>query len=223
MFFLKRKKISLALANILILLGLLFAPLRAVLASTYGSGSYGMCAYSQGCSSSGGTTITTTTTPTSSTGSSILLNDFSGYFQSSGVTLDLKVNQVIYFDVTVNGVSERHSITIKKIGPDCVVLTLASTPYDVTLCVGDTKQYDVNGDGVNDIEISLNSISTNGKANLTFRALKPPSTPAPAAAAVEKHHNWLWLIVSIAFIVVALGLFFWLAMRRKNRDQPGPH
>lgn len=195
----------------------------AATASTYGSGHYGACTYSQGCStptttSTGGSTPTTTTSPTA-----ILLNDFEQYFASGGKTLDLKVDQVIYFDVTVGGVTERHSVTIKKIGPDYVILTLASEPFDVTLFVGDTKQYDVNNDGQNDIEISLNSISTNGKANLTFRALKPPAAAPAATAPAQKHTNWLWIIVSIALIIIALIIFIWLFARRRRRDEPGPH
>src|SRR5689334_22667365 len=79
----------------------------AAQASTYGSGNYGNCAYSTGCAA------TSTPTPAAEspapTPGEIILNDFSEYFVPGGKDLELSAGQVVYFDVTDNGTTTRHS------------------------------------------------------------------------------------------------------------------
>jgi len=115
-------------------------------------------------------TATPTSTPLTPTPThipaavTILLNDFSQYLDGTGKLLTgLKIGQVIDFNIG----SEEHTVTIKEILDDYVVITLAPTPTDLTLNYGEAKQADVTGDGVNDIEITYTAIS-NGKVDLTF-------------------------------------------------------
>ncbi len=198
----------------------------AVQAVSYGGGSYGSCAYTKDCSTSAPGSVTGNQNQSAS-GFTILLNDFKEYLSSTGKELTVSVNQVIYFDITVAGQTERHSVTIKAIGPNYIDIVIASNPINDRLYVGDTKQYDVNSDGQKDIQITLNSISTSGQADITFKALSPaPSetktTPtATTVVSTKKSHTWLWLAGFGGLAAVGLLWFIVLAVKRhKNQTLP---
>lgn len=131
--------------------------------------------------SSGGSSTPAKTTSDSSTSNQssdqtesskptkIFLNDFDEFFSEDGKELkDLKVGQVIYFDIMINGTMEHHSATVKEVGKDYVIFTIASTPFDVRVELGETKI--VNIDGTDAISITVNSIH-NGLVDATFRQL----------------------------------------------------
>ncbi len=204
-----------------------FLLVSTALASTYGSGNYGACAYSTGCPPSAGTQSTSTSTTTgggstTSQGQTILLNDFSDYF-GNGKQLTLSVGDVIYFNVDNNGVTEKLSITVKEVGSDYAILTIGPPSFDVRFKIGDIKQFDVTTDGSNDIEITLNSIA-NKKATMTFRGLvkgAQTSISAPTITAATPHHS-RWLLI-LSLLALGIGLFWllWLLARRR-RHQQGP-
>lgn len=148
----------------------------------------------------------------------IVLNDFLDYLNSLGKTLELEVGQVVYFNVG----EEEHSATIKEIGDGFVVITLRSTPQDVTLRLGQTNQYDVTEDKTNDIQITLNSIA-NSKATLTFKALTKPTETKQVTApktGTTAPMNWYWLIAAI-IVIIALVLFIiiWNKQREKEKGK----
>lgn len=141
------------------------------------------------------------------------LNDFVEFTQGEGKQLELKVGQVVYF--TVNG--EEHSATVKEVGVDYVVLTLASTPRDVHLIVGQVSQFDVTEDGMPDIQITLNSTRA-GVATLTFKQIVSTTTQASTSkssdAAVGRSTNWLfWLLA-----VVGVGVLMLLIAAKHRKD-----
>jgi outer membrane biosynthesis protein TonB len=184
-------------------------------------------------------TATPTPTPTSPTltptpaAVTILLNDFSQYLDGTGKLLTgLKIGQVIDF----NTGSEGHTVTIKEIHDDYVVITLAPAPGDLVLNYGEAKQADVTGDGVNDIEITFTAIN-NGKADLTFAqlavilvtelpktgvSLTPVLSPTPTVTVVNNSSGseaTIWLCVGfIGFVLVGVMIFF--LVRKKHEAVP---
>jgi len=72
---------------------------------------------------------------------------------------------------------ENHTIKVADVLNDSVILTIWSTPYNITLAIGETKNADLNGDGVNDLAIKFTGISEGINANLEFTKLAPPTTP----------------------------------------------
>lgn len=208
----------------LLLAGLLIVP-ADLLAAPYGSGSYDGCKYSQGCDASGGPIAT----PPSGQGSIILLNDYREFFTEDGKTLDMGVSETVHFNLTINGQLEAHTITIKQVGENFVILTFAPDSFDVTLNIGQSGQYDVNSDGKNDIKITLNSTG-GGRANLSYSAVLDNATIQPSkdeatpvgTTSSQKNSSWLWLILSILAILAAIFIFFILWWRRRKRkDEPG--
>jgi len=127
-----------------------------------------------------------------------------------------------------------HKITFKEVGTDSVTLKIESDPVEVTLNVGDTKEVDVNGDGVNDLSITLNSV-TGGKADIAIKKIEEGAEivakedkakagivdeepPAPPAAeeqppvVEEKSNAWLWILL---LVVVVVGVVAYFVMKKK--------
>ncbi|MCX6746808.1 MAG: VCBS repeat-containing protein [Candidatus Pacearchaeota archaeon] len=82
-------------------------------------------------------------------------------------SLEVKTGDVKTF--SFNGEIE-HSIAIMTLSTNSVTLIIASDPIIVQLNRGETKQVDINKDGINDFEIKLVSIS-NWKANILLTKL----------------------------------------------------
>lgn len=93
----------------------------------------------------------------------ILLNKFELYSTENGQSFDLSQRQIVYFLVG----DHKHSITVKKITSEYLIVTIASTPTDVTIQRSKTIKYDVDGDKKYDIAISYLH-STNNGALLSF-------------------------------------------------------
>jgi hypothetical protein len=210
-------------------LAILLVPAH-VLASPYGSGGYSSCTYNDSCasSSSSSSPSSTTTTPTTDQPTQILLNDFSEYFTSSGKQLDLSAGQSVSLDMVTDGVTQTYTITVGAIGDKYVDLIFSTASLNGRINVGETKEYDLNGDGKNDIKITLNSIK-DGKANFTFATVLGASTTttqpnlSTPKSVPEKGRSWLGIILSIVAIIIAALIFFILWWRRRKRQQqPGP-
>lgn len=153
---------------------------------------------------------TATEDETTSADNYILLNDFNDYVNTAdpGHKVNLTVGQVVHF--TKDG--EQHTATVKFIGSNYVILTVASTPFDVTVSIGQTQLIDVDKDGKSDISVRLNSID-GGIANMTFKQLKNIAI-APNTGTVQSAYNWWWL-VAIAILVIVL----WISVRRLKQTK----
>jgi len=66
---------------------------------------------------------------------------------------------------------EEHSVEVKDIDDNKVSLRFTSDPIDVELNIGESKEVDIDGDGVNDIFVKLNGFTESGKADLTYRPI----------------------------------------------------
>ncbi|UZE94310.1 MAG: hypothetical protein IB618_01930 [Candidatus Pacearchaeota archaeon] len=66
---------------------------------------------------------------------------------------------------------EEHTAEIEEVGDDSVTIQILSEPFIVDLNIGETKQFDTDGNGYLDLEITLNNI-TDGVADLTFKELE---------------------------------------------------
>ncbi len=229
----KRIKIFIASGLTLLLLLSSTSALSATTDGAYTCGSYGGGDYTTGCTTpaanaSGSNTpannSATTQAPTApTTGEQILLNDFSEYAADGGKQLSLGVTQIVNFNIVKSdSTTEPHSVTVKEVGADYVVVTIASKPVDARLTINETKEFDVTEDAVNDIEITLNSI-TDGKANLTFKqlgavAVKTPAVAVTAAKSAKKTNYWL-LGISGLILAAGVGLFFVVLKRTRNTSK----
>ncbi len=87
---------------------------------------------------------------------------------------------VVGDNVILTWMSENHTITLMELTQDSAKVQVASTPTNITLAVGETKNVDINGDGINDISIYLSKIEL-GKAYFTLDKLTQGTTTEPTA------------------------------------------
>ena len=115
---------------------------------------------------------------------------------------------------TLDG-SSVHTITFLTVGATSATLRFESEPVDVTLSVGETKSVDVDGDGVEDIEVTLNSIK-DGKADVSIENLdatveveSDTEESVPGAEVLEDGSSTggsaLWITLLVIAVVLVVG------------------
>ncbi|MFH1210850.1 MAG: hypothetical protein V1645_02955, partial [archaeon] len=129
--------------------------------------------------------------------------------------------------------STEHSITFKEVTETSVTIEISSTPVSVTLVIGETKNVDMNADGVNDLVVKLNGI-TDGVADVSVTKVEegasvvdqttpteeqPPVEQPPAGEEVppaeveEGSSAWIWIVILVVLAVIVVGYFL---LRKKH-------
>jgi len=151
--------------------------------------------------------------------------DFSGTVSEA----TLKGNEGVIKTFSFDGAT-KHKITFKEVAADKIVLEIASTPVTIELALGETKDVDVNGDGISDISVTYNSLE-NDKADITVKKFEEgaeivkaeeeaargveeeaPTTGAPTTTEEAKSNAWIWILV---LVVVVVGAVAYFVMRKK--------
>ncbi len=113
----------------------------------------------------------------------------------------------------------KHTVTFKEITETSATITIASTPIDVTLNIGETKEVDINSDGINDVEVTLDQVKFGTTAEITIKKLEAGAKiiaeeeKKVAEAATEeivkvvKGSGWLWITLLIIVVVVGIGYY----------------
>ncbi|MBS3143150.1 hypothetical protein J4464_07210 [Candidatus Woesearchaeota archaeon] len=119
----------------------------------------------------------------------------SSFVTGSGVYQAFKVGgqKTVFFPVSKGG-SEKHTVKITSIDGTTVTIELASTPQTIVVKPGQPAQADLDGDGVDDVEISLNGDPSKGVASLFLRSLvagttktiKPSHAESPPTVEAEQ-------------------------------------
>ncbi len=86
------------------------------------------------------------------------------------VSKDLSVGQSISFDF----LGEKHSVTLEQVTQTNVRIKVQSTPVFATLAVGETGKFDLNGDGIYDLAVTLEQRLSSLKAKLKFALISEP-------------------------------------------------
>ena len=139
------------------------------------------------------TNSSSTTTNITPTEQKTILNDFNEFSNGTGKSLSLTVGQVVYF--TVGG--HEYSATVKAIEDGYVDLILGSTSQEIRLAINKIGRYDVTRDGVDDIEITLVSI-TSGVAQFTFKQLEVNYNTNVETKTSTPNYWWIYILVALA-------------------------
>ena len=158
--------------------------------------------------------------PYSSEPAGIFLNDYDEYTNGSGRTLlGLTVGQVIYFEITVDGKIEHHTMTIKEISNGYVTVTIASTPFDVRLALDRLTEISIEGQAV----MTAQLVSINGTAiDLRLAEISTPvkvaspelAQPINVQSRPGSSHNGLILAVFAVLLVVVIAVVIYLRKRQ---------
>jgi hypothetical protein len=123
----------------------------------------------------------------------------------------------------------KHTVTFDKVTATSITVTIASTPITVNLNARETKEVDINGDGISDLSVTLKSI-VNGLANLEIKEIEigaqvveqeekeaagivdtpdttTPTTTTPDVKPVDSSNTGLWVTLLVVLIVVIAGYF----------------
>ena len=133
----------------------------------------------------------------------------------------LKAQQGRVKSFSFDGVT-KHTVTFVEVTGTSATLKIESTPVTVTLNAKETKNVDVNGDGTNDMSVTLNSI-VNGVADVTIKkieegAAKIVKEEEGARGVTEEQQEvtpvgegkgmtWLWVLIAV-IIIAALAYYF---------------
>ena len=163
------------------------------------------------------------------------------------IALSLSKNAEISVTVTTSVSTESHKIVISDINKalGIVTLTISSTPFNVILRIGETREVDINKDGFVDLSIILKSI-TGDKADLVFKKLATPISvptcfdgiknqgeegidcggpckscgvgpgPAPPEEVVQKNYNW-WISAAILVVLIGIAVYYYRKYARRNK------
>ena len=169
-----------------------------------------------------------------------------GGYVRDGLTQGSKTLVFNYGDVfQFNSKGYRHQAVILKVTKDSVKIRITSNPIELILLLGETKIVDIDGNGLDDFSVTLNSISKYG-GSFTFTILDesiiveeiPITTPIeevitetevieeePIVEAsdvvlplpsIEKSYGWVsW---AITFIVLAIIGILIAVYKKKNKE-----
>jgi hypothetical protein len=142
------------------------------------------------------------------TPSAMVLNDYSDY-SGNGHQVSLNLGQVVYFHFTKNGQVQQHSATVTSISGNAVTLSIHSTPFTMTVNIGQTKMITIDGTKV--ATVAYNELDS-GLAVLTFKVYQPTVSTATTTGI---GNSWLWLL-----IIPVVWILYVATKRRCKDDKP---
>ncbi len=139
---------------------------------------------------------------------------------SAGYTNELKSNERVKLTIA----SQTHYVAVTALTATSTTISVSSTPQTATLNIGETKKFDVTGDGYYDLSTKLNGIKAN-KADITIRSIyeKIPaatqeSTTTPAETAPKEttrlpeetptNLTWLWIIIGVIVVLIVIWVIY---------------
>ena len=149
---------------------------------------------------------------------------------SEVTTGSIKAQQGLIKSFSFDG-NTKHTITFDKVTASSATVTIASNPITVTLNLGETKEVDINLDGVNDVKVKLKSV-VNGLADVEISKIEagaqvvakeeraaagiPEAEPTPSEQPipqpVSRSNAGLWITLLVVLAVVVIG---YLSYRKK--------
>ncbi len=136
-------------------------------------------------------------------------------------TADTYTNIAESGTLSFTALGETHTAKVLTITSDSVTVEISSTPKQITLNVGDTKEVDVNDNGKSDLSVTLKSIS-NAKADLVFKVIEEnvetgggdtggSGEEEITGEPTESSSTWLWILL----VVVVVVLLVWYFSKKK--------
>jgi len=178
------------------------------------------CSSSSGGSSGGSGGGSSTTTQVINAGSTVSVKE-SQISSSGGYSAKFSQDAKINFDLmpSASNAVQAHTLTVTRVGSNSATIVIASEPITLSVNVGEVKKVDVDGDGVYDVSIQLNAISS-GKADLTVKKIDEASTSgsetgsvsegekAPIPIESNKNTKFIWIIALIIIVVVVIAIIY---------------
>jgi hypothetical protein len=102
-----------------------------------------------------------------------------------GKSQEVQLREAQSASFTVQGSDELHTATITRLTGDQATFVIASEPFEVTLKPGQTGEYDVTDDPINDIQLQILRIQ-DGIATIAFKRIHSQAGSNPKATSDKK-------------------------------------
>ncbi len=106
-----------------------------------------------------------------------------------------------------------HTITFIEIGITSATFTIESDPIEITLDVGQYRNVDLDGDGTDDIKVTLTEIDSSGLAKVEVINLakeeekKTGVAPGLPEIGETKSRVGLWITILVILVIIGVGYF----------------
>ena len=141
-----------------------------------------------------------------------------GKLTTDGESRLMQKGAILKFNVQ----DQEHTMAIKEATENAVTITVASTPFDVVLNAGESKNIDVNQDKVDDVKVTFHKLF-NKHADITIALLSPEEQKKESREAVEtkKPESFIktakgGLIITILVILSMVVIGYFLMTGRKR-------
>ena len=144
-----------------------------------------------------------------------------GELSTDGLKTRISEGGVFLFQID----GEDHEVLVEEIKGDTIIVVVQSEPITATIKIGESKSFDVNNDGTNDIEINLETITSSNRADIDFNrvstpAPKPPTTeptpsPRPSTPIITREEVGSLLKILIVVFVVLLIVYFFIRVKKR--------
>ena len=122
--------------------------------------------------------------------------------------------------------SQTHYIGVTEVTATTAKIQVSSTPQEATMAIGDSRMFDVDGDKVYDVKVTLSAIN-NGKADVKIVSIKEAVTAESEAAQTAANADaakpitpettktigskvWIWVVV----IIIVIAVVVWFVMKK---------
>jgi hypothetical protein len=148
---------------------------------------------------------------------------------SSGYRAKFQKDAAISFEITPSeGTAiETHKLTVTRVGSNSVTIIIASDPITLSVNVGEEKKVDVDGDGVFDLSVRLNAISS-GRADISVEKIEVASDTGEAVSEGDeislgdrikgagdeseesegKNLTVLWIILVVIIVAIVVAIIY---------------
>ncbi|MFA5084638.1 MAG: Hint domain-containing protein, partial [Candidatus Paceibacterota bacterium] len=136
-------------------------------------------------------------------------------YSAQGAEKNISANQEIRFTLD----SAQHMLVVRELHGVYATIELSSKIITANISVGETKEFDIDGDGENDIAVELKEI-TGSNAAISIEYIEKPAVPpyVPPAPVIEESGNGIMgIIVSSIAAIAFITIIIYLAHRKGMR------
>ena len=124
---------------------------------------------------------------------------------------------------------ELHEVLVDEIKGDTVTVIVKSDPITATIKTGESKSFDVDNDGTNDIEVNLEAITSSNRADITFTRVSTPApkqdttepiqTTRPSTPILTKEEAGSLLKILVVVFVILLIVYFFIRIKKRPNNK----
>ncbi|MEK6936683.1 MAG: hypothetical protein AABW58_01275 [Nanoarchaeota archaeon] len=124
---------------------------------------------------------------------------------------------------TLDGETQ-HTLTFLKVTATSATIRLESTPNDITLNVGESREVDLDGDGDNDVVVKLTSVQDE-EAKVMIKPVKIPpkveETPTQPSAPAEAEKPGKAGVIVVVLLILAVVVAAYFLLKGKGKKKKG--